>query len=449
MTPLLLGLDIGTSRIKALLMDIDGHEVAAVGESTPFLDGEMTVDQLGAALAAVIGQMGDARSGVAAVGIAGIAESGAALSNDGRPLAPIIAWNDPRGAEVVARLDRQFGSDLAQAIGQRLRVVSSVAKIGWLVDHGVAPIACWLGVPELAFYLLTGNYATEFSLAARTGAYHVGERRYLREVLAALGLAPDVFPAVRAAGEAMGSVSPPGGDWSGLPPGIPVTVAGHDHLAARAGCGARDADLVNSVGTAETVNATCRDLPDIGAALAQRVAVTVAPGGAGWAVLASARRAGVIVNAVARAIGATAAALDEALADLPPDPIPLPDGLIDAAVAGSSLDVAGQPTTLIWNRLLTSLSSETWDAVDRLARVVPDAGCRAARLVVCGGGSGSAIWLRTKAALRPTMPVLRCRSTEAVVRGAALYAGVAAGWWPAADSGPRAVLDVVPSGANR
>lgn len=442
MKPLLLGLDVGTSRIKALLMDSEGHEWASAAGPTPFVDGEMTTDDLATALAGVIGQLGDARSPVEAVGIAGIAESGAPLSADGRPLAPIIAWHDTRGAEVVDRLQRQFGPDLERAIGQRLRVVSSAAKLGWLVDHGVAGIARWLGVPELVLHLLAGRDLTEFSLAARTGAYHVEERRYLPEVVAALGVGPDVFPPVGAAGAVMGSVTVDGAAWSGLQAGIPVTIAGHDHLAARAGCGAGAADLVDSVGTAEVVVAGSRHLPDIGAALAQRVAVTVMPGGDGWAILASAVRAGVVVNAIADALdGGSAEALDRAAAGARPTVDA--DGLIDDALAGRPLRLAGAPGA-IWSGVLAALSARTWYAVDRLSPVVPGGLDPAGRLVVCGGGSRSPAWLRAKASLRPATTVLRCRSPEAVARGAALYAGVAAGWWLSVGAGPPPALEVVP-----
>ena len=173
----------------------------------------MSVDHLVGAVARVTSELGDACHRVAAVGIAGIAESGAPLDRHGRPQAPVIVWHDPRGADVVDGLHRQFGDDLDRWIGQRLRTVSTVAKLGWLLDHGVGPVSCWLGVPELVLHALTGSVVTEFSLAARTGAYHVGERRYLAEIIEALGLPHGAFPLVGAAGSVMGRIRetvPPG-----------------------------------------------------------------------------------------------------------------------------------------------------------------------------------------------------------------------------------------------
>jgi xylulokinase len=439
---LLLGLDIGTSRIKALLMASDGTECGAASTATPFDEGEMSGDRLLAAVAGAVAELGSGRADIAAVAVAGIAESGAPVAGDGRPLAPIIAWHDPRGREVVDRLQQRFGPELELALGQRLRVVSSVAKLGWLVDQGLGPVAGWLGVPELVLHDLTGRQVTEFSLAARTGAYHVGERRYLPEVAAAIGVSPDLFAEVAAAGAVMGRVSGAAASRWGLPAGIPVTIAGHDHLVARAGAGAQPGDLVNSVGTAETVVAALATVPDISAALARRVAVSVLPGGHGWALLASATRAGLVLTAVAAALGRPVEELDAKATGA--GSAPIEGGVIKAALAGGPLDLPAAPAAEIWNGVLAYLAARTWDACDRLAAVAAaacDAGGPA--LVVCGGGSRSRPWLHAKAAARPEIEVWRCSAPEAVVRGAALYAGVAAGWWPAVASGPQPGLERV------
>ncbi len=113
-----------------------------------------------------------------------------------------------------------------------------------------------------------------------------------------------------AAGEVMGRVTAEASAWSGLPAGVPVTVAGHDHLVGFVGSGAGVDDLVDSVGTAETVVGRSAALPDIEAALGAGVAVGLFPGGDGWVALASAARSGQAVDAAAAALGQTPAELD-------------------------------------------------------------------------------------------------------------------------------------------
>jgi xylulokinase len=402
--------------------------------ATPFAasaDGtDMSVADLERALREVVAALGPARESVAAVGVTGMAESGAPLSA-GHPGGPIIAWHDSRGGETVASLEARFGPDLSRRTGRRLRTVSSLAKLGWLLDHGCPEPDRWLGVPELALWLLTGRAATEHSLAARTGAYDVIERRFLFDAIAHVLGGPDsqpafpfreraeierryggFFPPVRRAGTAMGPVAESAVAAYGLPAGIPVTIAGHDHLAAAAALGAGRGDLLNSVGTAETLLRRVETPPEIDRALELDLAVTVWPGGDAWCVLASAARSGVVLGELAASLGRSPAELD---------------GLV-----GSGTDAGGA-----WSAALTDLARRTIAAGDRVADLVGPHD----RLIVFGGGSRSRPWLAAKAAIAG-VPVLRSTAAEAAARGAAVAAGSAAGWW-AAGGGPAPALEQV------
>src|SRR5712692_2935822 len=311
---LVLGLDLGTTRTKALLLDVAGTEVAVAAGPTPFASEgsriEMPVDRLLQATEHVVASLGADRERVAAVGLAGMAECGAPLDRSGAPVAPVIAWHDPRGTDVAERLVEQFGDALGLRTGQRPRSVSTVAKLGWLVANGTNALQRWLGVPELVLRSLTGAEVTEHSFASRTGCWDVVEMTWLEEVAAAAGFSVEVFGPVLPAGSAMGHIDAPTAERWGLPAGIPVTLAGHDHLAGAVGAGAGPGDLVNSVGTAETVLGTTTTAPDLRTALDLRTPVSVAPGGRGWVILAGAARAGVVLEAAAGRFGYGFAELD-------------------------------------------------------------------------------------------------------------------------------------------
>jgi xylulokinase len=439
---LLLGLDVGSSRIKALVVDGEGRERQLAAAASPFAttaEGvEAGVGELLKAVRRAVKELGPDRERVAGVGVAGLAESGAPLDGDGRPLAPVIAWYDRRGEDVAERLRHRFGDDLARSIGQEVRYVSSAAKLGWLLDHGVSGVSRWLGVPELCLRDLTGTVATEWSLAARTGCLDVGRRAWVPEVAAIAGCDVAVFPEVLSAGTPMGRVTRSAAEEWGLPPGVPVTLAGHDHLAGVVGSGAEPSDLVNSVGTAETVVGRSPTLPDIDAALAAGVAVTLFPAGDGWAVLASGARAGLAVDHAAGTLGRPPAALDAEAAE--------GHGTLEAPELLRSLRERNPPALpdgpagAVWRTLLDALSVCTADAVDRVAELLgppPDA-----RLVVFGGGARSEPWLAAKAA-RLDVPVWRTAAREAVARGAAILAGVATGWWSSPAEAPTPVLEEV------
>lgn len=442
--PLLLGLDVGSSRIKALLIDRTGEARGFAAGATPLSSSAegigMTVGAFRTALAGVLDALGSDRRRVAGIGIAGMAESGAPFDAQYRPMGPVIAWRDHRGGEAAERLHEHFGDALAARIGQRPRNVLSVAKLGWVLARAARPPSRWLGVPELCLHELSGVTATEHSLAARTGCYDIASRTYMPEVAQALGLPADVFAPVRTAGEIMGRVSPGGIAWSGLPRSSPVTIAGHDHLAGAEGLAAEGGDLVNSVGTAETVLGRHRDVPDLERSLSLGLAVTVRPGGAEWVVLASAARAGLILDTVARALGRSPDELDR-LAELTGEAGAQPDvdALRASVDAGSEPELPAGTPGEIWNGLLAALAARTTRAADRLADLLGPAN----RMVVFGGGSASGPWLQAKAEAA-RLPVLRCTVNEAVARGAALTAGVAAGWWPALRQGaPLATLEPV------
>ncbi len=439
MSDLVLGIDIGSSRIKVLLVDGEGRAVSSAAVPTPFTSGaggsgsEVSVAALGDALGQALERLGGQRERVAGVGIAGMAESGAPLDRSGAALAPILAWHDHRGEDVAERLSERFGIGLSERIGQPLRAVSSVAKLGWLLEHGVGGVERWLGVPELGLHALTGAEATEFSLAARTGCWDVGPGRWLDEVAAAAGFAIGVFPEVLPAGQAMGRVTAGAATRFRIPAGVPVTVAGHDHLAGLVGSGAGPLDLGNSVGTAETVIARSPTLPDVAAAIERGVAVTAFPGGEGWAVLASAARSGQAISSAAAALGRSEAELDE---------LAVGGSLLEAPGLRDSLERRDPPRLPngepgdAWHTLLHELASLTAAAVVRVVGVV---GARR-RLVVFGGGAASRPWVAAKAELAP-LPVWRVAAPEAVGRGAAIYGGVAAGWWPSPTAAPRPALE--------
>jgi xylulokinase len=218
-----------------------------------------------------------------------------------------------------------------------------------------------------------------------------------------------------------------------VPEGAPVSLAGHDHLAGADGCGADEEDLVNSVGTAETVIGRCRRIPDRARALSLPTAVTVSPGGAGWATLASAARSGIVLGQVADLLGLDPENLDELAAAT--DEVAVPD-VIEAVGRGDRPVLPSAPPGAVWAGVLHALAGRTVEASDRIMALTGPS----PRLVVFGGGSRSRPWLEAKAAAATT-EVWRSSTEEAVSRGAALRAGMAAGWWPSPAGAPKVALE--------
>jgi sugar (pentulose or hexulose) kinase len=161
------------------------------------------------------------------------------------------------------------------------------------------------------------------------------------------------------------------------------------------------------------------------------LAVTVWPGGDGWGVLASATRSGLVIDALSARLGLAPDQLD-ALAVGLSDPPTDPAGPMVALAQG--IEIPEGPPAAMWTATLRALARRTAAAAERVAGLTGPH----SRLVVFGGGSRSAAWLRAKEAALD-IPVVSFPVPDASARGAALAAGVATGWWPDPAAGPPSV----------
>lgn len=259
MIRLLLGLDAGTSAIKAAVFDERGRELAHGRAPTPWravpTGAEVDPgDLLAAALTAADAALASAPDGrVAAIGVASMAETGVLLDAAGRVAAPSIAWNDTRGEEEAARLAADLGAEaFAARTGLPCSPMCTLAKFRWLRDHdeGAGRGTRWLNVAEWIVRGLGGEPAAELSLASRTGFYDLHAQRPWDEALAWAGAPPGLMPEPVPAGTPMGVA----GDALPRALGAVLAVGGHDHLAAAVGAGATaDGDVLDSCGTAEAL----------------------------------------------------------------------------------------------------------------------------------------------------------------------------------------------------
>lgn len=180
------------------------------------------------------------------------------------------------------------------------------------------------------------------------------------------------------------------------------------------------------------------------AALDRRLTVGVTPGGAGWALLAGAARAGLALESAAAALGRSPGDLDTLVSSAQgwPDPIPAP-ALLESLRNREKPHLPSGSDTHVWATLLAGLASCTADAVARLDGHVR----QPSRMVVVGGGAASVPRLRATAAAVP-LPLWRSTASEAAARGAAAFAGMAAGWWGSADAVPLPPAEEIRTGGG-
>ena len=259
-----VGVDIGTTSTKVLVVGADGTEVAEHCVATTWTERSgwsetsaealvaTTITAIDGALTAAAVVLGRTPQ-VAGVGVCGMGESGVLLGGDGSVRAPVIAWFDPRGTAELAALPAEVRDAYAATTGLPLSPLSTLAKLLWLRDHGVRlDSGCWLNVPEYVAHRLGAERAAEPSLASRTGLLGQASGTPWPAALDALGAGPDLLPPLLPAGTDLGRAH--GDDLPRGLVGATVVVAGHDHSVASFGAGAwGPEDLFDSCGTAESV----------------------------------------------------------------------------------------------------------------------------------------------------------------------------------------------------
>ena len=248
----LLGLDIGTTSLKAWLYDaVTGRPIAGAARPTPAASprpgwAEHDPEALWRAAAASIREALAAaphNAAVAGVAVASMGEAGLPLDEHGRPLHPIIAYYDTRADRYVELWRERAGARRVHAIsGQMLRPVFGVLKLMWLRDERpelFARTRRWLSVGDYLVWRLAGVYATDRTLASRTMLLDQRTRSWSGELLDIAGLSAGLLPQVYPSGTQVGVVQDEAAAQTGLPPGTPVATGGHDHL-----CGALAAGIV-------------------------------------------------------------------------------------------------------------------------------------------------------------------------------------------------------------
>lgn len=413
---LLVGLDVGTTSSKAVVFDESGAPVAAGRAPTPWQGGELPARALlDAAVTAVAHALAEAPAGpVAGLGVTSMAESGVLLDRHGEPVAPVIAWHDPRDAAEVARFGEDVGADtFGSRTGLPLRSQWSHTMHRWLLDHHPPARAAVrrLNVAEWVVRGLGGAEASDVSLASRTGWLDLAERRWWAEALAWSGASEDLLPPLVTSGTDLGQARHDGLDRLS---GAVLTTAGHDHQAATVGAGAAGpGDQLDSCGTAEALVRTVpAGFPAEGVARLARDGITV-----GWHVLGD-RWA---------LLGATEGGLhlQRVLADLGgPEVL----ARLDAEALAPEPDAAGRS----WRTALERITDEIAVLHDAMTTVVGPH----RHMIVTGGWSRSPALMAVKQARFGDL--VRTEVEEAGARGAALLAGLAAGAYASASEFPTA-----------
>ncbi len=285
----LAAIDLGSTTLKAVIYDLHGNVVASASRPTekvhPHADHpEWTVwmpDQIwggsAAAMKEAVSQIGDPRS-IRGVAVTGMGMDGVPVDEGGNWLYPFISWHCPRTQPQYDWWVDNIGAQRTFAIGgSTLWRFSTALRLLWMAEHEpeiLKRTAKWLLIEDYVNMMLCGRMATDYTMASCTLLFDQRRLSWSDELIAAAGIERRLLPDAHPSGALLGEVTPAAAAATGLAPGTPVVLGGHDYLCGALPAGASRPGVVLDVsGTWEIVLAATR--APVLTETAQRTGVTV------------------------------------------------------------------------------------------------------------------------------------------------------------------------------
>lgn len=258
----LIGLDIGTSSVKGVLLTVEGQVVKSsrgafaykqVGEAGL----ELVAEEYLAVCLSTIKELASSATDGEVKGVCASSASGnlLLLDEDHKPATGIIGWQDRRVTEeakdVLGDLDIEAFYD---CIGWRFSFKTfPLAQLCYIKKHNPKLLEQCSAVcmsTEYLYYELTGKWG--ISTSAGTPFYLIDQKKgqYIDELLARLEISPEKVPPILPCGQMLGGIKKEIADACGLPEGTPVVLGSFDHPSAARGVGVlKEGQMLLSCGT--------------------------------------------------------------------------------------------------------------------------------------------------------------------------------------------------------
>lgn len=458
--PLVLGIDLGTTGAKALLVDVATGGHAGRGyrsyPSATSVDGaheQAPEDWWVATVGAVRDAMGEiAAHRVRAVGLSGHMHAVVLVDGHDRCVRPAMTWADRRSAGQVRRLRESQDAFTAKCANPVVEAFTA-PKLAWVADHEPRSLehAVRLVQPkDVLRHRLTGTWGTDTTDARGTLLYDVRRDEWDESLWQLCGADNSLGPDVSGSADVVGEVTEAAAAELGLAPGTSVVAGAGDVSSSALGAGAVQPGTVYvNAGTAAQVLAPLEQ-PVTGSHFIFGRAASH-----GYLAMASVYAAGMSVDWVAKSLltgplGASAsagaqfdvmAAGEEAGASgavfvphLLGTSVPTHDPRVRGAFLGLTAD---QRSSTLARAVLEGVAYACAAAVAHVESLVDEM----SRVRVGGGLSGSHVWGETLAAVHD-VPVERVTGDASPV-GAAMLAGIGLGAWAGAEQAAQVCVGVV------
>lgn len=470
--PLLVGLDLGTSGVKAVVLEV-GRQVrlvAAASAPYPTLQpypgwAEQDPEQwwqgaLEATRQAIDRARQASRSGsVVGLGLSGQMHGLVVVDGRGIPIRPAIIWSDARtGREVDALYELLGREGITQVLRSPLHTGLTAANILWLKRHEPESWRRTRRVATCKDYLrfrLTGEWASEASDASATGLLDVARGKWATGVVDALEINPSVLPPLIDSWASAGKLTRRAARLLKLPEACPVAAGAGDQQAALLGHGLTEpGDGMAAIGSGGQFVVVV-DRPYVDRDLRVHTLCHAVPDR--WAVMAAILSAGIALEWVVKLLAGPSRAasltdLTDSLVRAAGEVRPGADGLLflpyltgertpylDPLARGAWVGLRRYHTAA---HLVRAVLEGVAFAMRDGMQVLEQLGIRPRSLIASGTGGSNPVWRQIQADVYRHTLVAR-HGGHASAAGAAALAGVAVGIWGSVAQAARAVSEAL------
>lgn len=261
-----IGVDLGTSAVKVLLVNREGVVTAEASEEYPLFqprsgyseqDPEDWVRGTLTALKKVVSESGVDPQAIEGISFSGQMHGLVLLDEDHKPLRHAILWNDTRTTEQCREIERVLGEDLLQITKNPALEGFTLPKILWVKQYEPETFAkakVFVLPKDYVRYRLTGQIHMDYSDAAGTLLLDVANKQWSERVLQAFDLPASICPPLVESHGYVGNLLPQAASECGLTESTRVFAGGADNACGAIGSGILQAGLtMASIGTSGVV----------------------------------------------------------------------------------------------------------------------------------------------------------------------------------------------------
>ncbi|MFZ3591305.1 gluconokinase [Bacillus sp. DJP31] len=262
---IVIGLDIGTTSVKAVAFNKSGHVLVEKEIEYPLYTphpswAEQDPLEIENATINVIRHLIESRNidptTILAFGLSSAMHSLICMNNEGDPLSPSITWADGRANKQAIQL-KEHGSHLYQRTGTPIHPMSPLVKLLWMRENKYQPYTMatkFVSIKEFILYRWFGSTVVDYAVASATGLFDLHSLKWNQDALKAAGIHEEQLFTPVPPSEVINGLNKEIAQKIGIPTNIPFVIGASDGPLANLGIGAIDpGEVAITIGTSGAI----------------------------------------------------------------------------------------------------------------------------------------------------------------------------------------------------